>query len=64
MLLPLILQLSLWTSRCLPWQREFSAGLLVRMKKIAFYTWRASREDGVLEYAHQVAHWQKKQIDR
>ena len=38
---------------------KFSAGLLVRMKKIAFYTWRATREDGVLEYAHQVAHWQK-----
>ena len=57
MVIPLKLQLSLLTSRCLPWQRKFSAGVVVRMKKIAFYAWRSSREDGVLEYARQVFHW-------
>ena len=32
-----------------PLFRKFSAGLVVCMMKIAFYAWRASREDGVLQ---------------
>ena len=39
--------------------KEIQYRLIGAYEEDSFFTWRASREDGVLEYARQVAHWQK-----